>query len=93
MRATAEVLDHRALVEYLRTALHLLCFPNVVGRFHPLRRMTANLGADVLPFTLQIQNRNAESQKMHMIMDRLARNACWHLVACTMRQSRLGRSP
>ena len=30
---------------------------------------------------------------MHMIMDRLARNACWHLVACTMRQSRLGRSP
>ena len=31
--------------------------------------MTANLGTDVLPWTMQIQNRNAESQKMYMILD------------------------
>ena len=93
IKAKAEPLEHRVLVDHLRTALQLMCFSNFLGCFHPLRKITVNLGADILPWTMQIQNRNAESQKMHMILDRLARNACWHLIACTMLPASLGRSP
>ena len=54
IKAKAEPLEHRVLVDHLRTALQLMCFSNFLGCFHPLRKITANLGSDILPWTMQI---------------------------------------
>ena len=46
----------------------LLCsYPDTIGRYHALRPLTSNLTAEVLPFMLVLQNRNAgEPPALHL---------------------------
>ena len=71
----------------------LIIHPNVIGRFHPLRKLTADMQSDVIPWTLEIQNRTQESQTTYQPVGRLIRNASTHLAASSLRPSKLGRSP
>ncbi|OLP99483.1 hypothetical protein AK812_SmicGene17950 [Symbiodinium microadriaticum] len=93
IRAQVEPLTHREAVESVRMLLRLSTYPHVVGRFHALRKLTANMSGDVIPFTLMAQNRTAESHQLYNLMHRLARNSVWHLIGATMRPTKIGRSP
>ena len=42
---------------------------------------------------MTVQTRSQEANQMYHCMARLSRCSCWHLVGCTTRQSKLGRSP
>ncbi|CAE7515431.1 SMC1 [Symbiodinium necroappetens] len=88
-----EPLDHKTAVEMIKMALRLSAFPGVVGRFHALRNRNEKTPAEVIPFSLQVQNRTQESHQMWVCMNRLSRCSCWHLLAGTMRPGKLGRSP
>ena len=71
----------------------LIIHPNVSGRFHPLRKLTPNMSSEVIPWQLQIQNRTQEAQASYQLITRFVRSGVTHLVACTLRPSKLGRSP
>ncbi|CAE7293723.1 unnamed protein product, partial [Symbiodinium pilosum] len=71
----------------------IIIHPNVIGRFHPLRKLTEGMVSDVIPWTLEIQNRTQEAQAAYTLIGRLVRNGCTHLAASTLRPSKLGRSP
>ena len=91
-KATQEPLEHKTAIEIVRQLVLLTAYPNVVGRFHATRRLSDNMESEIIPFTLVLQNRSAESQRFHALFSRLARNSCWHLIGSTMRPSKLGRS-
>ncbi|CAE7284503.1 unnamed protein product [Symbiodinium sp. CCMP2456] len=85
--------EHTVAVQLVERMMGFTAFPDVVGRFHALRPLTENLSSDVIPFLLVLQNRSEASQEMYKMMRRLCRNAATHLVAMTIRPSKLGRSP
>ena len=89
----AEPLGHKEAVDLIKLALRLTAFSGVVGRFHAIRSRTEKGPSEVIPFSLQVQNRTQESHQMWACMNRLARCSCWHLIAGTMRPGKLGRSP
>ena len=80
---------HDSLVSLKMLVLH----PQVVSRFHALRKLTAEMTSEIVPFTLEIQNRSQESQQAFFLLGKLSRNSCTHLVSATMRPAKLGRSP
>ena len=90
--AQADLLEHTEAVSMIRTMLTYTAFPDVVGRFHPVRPLTENLSSEVIPFVLVLQNRSPESQEMYRMMRRFCRSAVTHLVAMTLRPTKLGRS-
>ena len=71
----------------------LIVHPQVVARFHALRKLTAEMTSEIVPFTLEIQNRSQESQQAFFLLGKLSRNSCTHLVSATLRPAKLGRSP
>ena len=85
-------MKHKEVVDVVQKLMQLTIYQNVIGRFHAIRKLTGSPDTEVIPFTLVLQNRSAESQRFHALFSRLVRNSCWHLVAGTMRQSKLGRS-
>ena len=91
--APQQPLEHQTLQQCIQLMLRLIVFPNTVGNFHPVRKMTAGLSSEVLPFALVIQNRNQEAQQLYQCCQRLSRNSSLHLVGATMRPAKLGRSP
>ena len=93
VKATAQPIEHEEAVQMVKHLRYLAMFPNVVGRFHALRRMEDNLNGDIIPFSLVAQNRTAESHQLFSLMGRLARNSIWHLIAATMRPAKPSRSP
>ncbi|CAE7800807.1 unnamed protein product [Symbiodinium necroappetens] len=93
LQAPQQPLEHQTLQQCIQLMLRLIVFPNTVGNFHPVRKMTAGLSSEVLPFVLVIQNRNQEAQQLYQCCQRLSRNSSLHLVGATMRPAKLGRSP
>ena len=93
VQAQQQPIEHAALKQCLQLMLQLLVFPNTVGNFHPLRKLTPTLRSEVIPFVLVVQNRSQEAQQLYQCCQRLSRNACMHLVGATMRPAKLGRSP
>ena len=91
-KAAQDPIEHQAAIAIVRQLVQLTAYPNVVGRFHATRRLSDNMESEIIPFTLVLQNRSAESQRFHALFSRLARNSCWHLIGSTMRPSKLGRS-
>ena len=91
--AQQEPLGHKEAVELIKMALRLTAFPGVIGRFHAIRSRVEKSPAEVIPFSLQVQNRSQESQQMWICMNRLSRCSCWHLVAGSLRPGKLGRGP
>ncbi|CAE7361097.1 unnamed protein product, partial [Symbiodinium sp. KB8] len=65
------LLDAKVVVKMLQ---NLTACPNVIGRFHTLHKLAPQHAAEVIPFSLQIQNRSAESQQMYMGFQRLSRS-------------------
>ena len=51
-------------LQILEQLQQLIIHPNVIGRFHPLRTLTEGMVSDVIPWTLEIQNR-AQEARMH----------------------------
>ncbi|CAE7556758.1 sec31 [Symbiodinium necroappetens] len=92
-RGTQEPLAHAKAVEIVDYLVQLTSFPDTVGKFHPLRKLTESMESEVIPFALQIQNRTQEAHQMYCLMRRLCRNGCLHLVGATARPTQLGRSP
>ena len=90
---TQEPLAHSKAMEIAEYLIQLTAFPDTVGKFHPLRKLTESMESEVIPFALQIQNRNQEAHQLYCLMRRLCRNGCLHLVGATARPTRLGRSP
>ena len=94
IKAQAQPVEHQDAVLMVKTLKYLATFPNVVGRFHALRKMTStSMGGDIIPFSLVAQNRTQESHQMFTIMGRLSRNSIWHLIGGTVRPAKPGRSP
>ncbi|OLQ02737.1 hypothetical protein AK812_SmicGene14373 [Symbiodinium microadriaticum] len=94
VKASVQPLEHQEAVLAVKTLRYLATFPNVVARFHALRRMSeVSMGGDIIPFSLVVQNRTQESHQMWTLMSRLARNSIWHLVGGTARPAKMGRSP
>ncbi|CAE7550556.1 unnamed protein product [Symbiodinium microadriaticum] len=93
IKSAQEPLPHQTAVQIVRQLQNLLICPDTVGRFHALRKLAPNMSSDVVPFSLAVQNRNQEAMQMYGLFRRLARNSCLHLIACTMRPSKLQRSP
>ncbi|OLP92697.1 hypothetical protein AK812_SmicGene25461 [Symbiodinium microadriaticum] len=92
-KAPQQPIDHQALKQCVELMLKLIVFPNTIGNFHPLRKHTANLSSEVLPFALVIQNRNQEAHQLCCCFQHLSRNSCMHLVGATLRPAKLGRTP
>ena len=93
IKDTQEPLSHEQAVQTVKSIQHLCMFPEVLGRFHALRPLSANHSSEVVPFLCVIQNRSAESQQMYAHLRRLCRCGCTHLIGMTIRPSKLGRSP
>ena len=91
--ATQEPLSYEEALRTVTTLSQLTAVPDVVGRFHAMRRYSSQHQAEIVPFTLQVQNRNAESQQFYQGMRRLCRCSVMHLVGATLRPTKLGRSP
>ena len=89
-QAPLSMTDALQVVDQLQS---LIIHPNTIGRFHPLRRLTPDMVSDVIPWTLEIQNRTQEAQVFYQLIGRLIRNGVTHLAASTLRPSKLGRSP
>ena len=66
---------------------------DTIGRFHPLRKLSPEMASDVIPWTLEIQNKSQEAQAVYQLISRLVRSGVTHLAASTLRPSKLGRSP
>ena len=81
------------ILQWLETIKKSLAFPKVIMRFHALRRMTPQMSAEVVPFTLEIHNRCQEAQVVYQLLERMCFSSLWHLVGGTMRPSKLGRGP
>ena len=80
--------------KYLAQIKQNLLFPQVILRFHALRRLTATMTADIVPFTLEIHKRCQEAHLTYIAMERLSFNAVWHLVGATVCPSnKLGIGP
>ena len=83
--------------EYLAQIKQNLLFPKVILRFHALRRLTATMTADIVPFAetfaLEIHKRCQEAHLTYIAMERLSFNAVWHLVGATVCPSKLGIGP
>ncbi|OLP96423.1 hypothetical protein AK812_SmicGene21348 [Symbiodinium microadriaticum] len=92
-RDAQEPLAHEKAVEIVDYLVQLTSFPDTIGKFHPLRKLTQTMESEVIPFSLHIQNRTQEAHQMYCLMRRLCRNGCLHLVGATARPTRLGRSP
>ena len=60
--------------EYLAQIKQNLLFPKVILRFHALRRLTATMTADIVPFTLEIHKRCQEAHLTYIAMERLSFN-------------------
>ncbi|CAE7734477.1 unnamed protein product [Symbiodinium pilosum] len=88
-----EPLSIEAALQILQQLQTLIVHPNVIGRFHPLRKLTENMVSDVIPWTIEIQNRTQEAQAAYSLIGRLIRSGCTHLAASTLRPCKLGRSP
>ncbi|CAE7405549.1 unnamed protein product [Symbiodinium necroappetens] len=73
IKATQEPLEHKEAIETVRQLVLLTAYPNVVGRFHATRRLTGSMESEIVPFTLVLQNRSAESHRFHALFSRLAR--------------------
>ena len=86
-------LAHAKAMEIVEYLIQLTAFPDTVGKFHPLRKLTQSMESEVIPFQLQVQNRTQEAHQMYCLMRRLCRNGCLHLVGATARPTKLGRSP
>ena len=93
VKAQQEPLSHVEALQTVTLLSQLNAMPDVVGRFHAMRRLSEQHQAEVIPFVLQVQNRNAESQQFYQGMRRLCRCSVMHLIGAAMRPSRLGRSP
>ena len=91
--AMQEHLSYKDVVETLTSLKLLSIHPHVVARFHAMRKLTAEMTSEVVPFTLEIQNRSQESQQCFHLLGKLSRNSCTHLIAATLRPAKLGRSP
>ena len=91
--STIEPMTHTAVLEHVHLMMKLVTFPSVIGRFHAWRQLSAHHASEVLPFIMTVQTRSQEANQMYHCMARLSRCSCWHLVGCTTRQSKLGRSP
>ena len=74
--AQQEPLGHKEAVELIKMALRLTAFPGVIGRFHAIRSRVERGPAEVIPFSLQVQNRSQESQQMWVCMNRLSLCSC-----------------
>ena len=88
-----EHLSYKDVVETLTSLKLLSVLPHVVARFHAIRKLTAEMTSEVMPFTLEIQNRSQESQQCFHLLGKLSRNSSTHLIAATLRPAKLGRSP
>ena len=86
-------LSIKEALQVLAQLQQLIIHPNTVGRFHPSRKLTSEMASDVIPWTLEIQNRTQEAQAVHQLIGRLVRSGVTHLVSSTLRPSKLGRSP
>ena len=94
IKAAAQPLEHQEAVLSVKMLKYLSMYPNVVGRFHALRKMTSeSMGSDIIPFSLVAQNRTQEAHQMFTLMGRLSRNSIWHLIGGTARPAKPGRSP
>jgi len=86
-------LSHEDAKVTVKMLQNLTACPNVIGRFHALHKLAPQYASEVIPFSLQIQNRNAESQQMYLGFLRLSRNGVMQLCNTTLRPTRMGRSP
>ena len=93
VRDTLQPLLHTEVVQAVLNIQQLCTYPDVIGRFHAMRPLTAKHTSEVVPFLLSIQNRSQASQQMYGLLHRLCRNGSTHLIGMTMRPSKLGRSP
>ncbi|CAE7613619.1 unnamed protein product [Symbiodinium microadriaticum] len=93
IKAQQEPLAHTEAVQTVTLLSQLTAMPDIIGRFHAMRPLSQQHQSEVIPFLLQVQNRNAESQQFYLGMRRLCRCSVMHLIGATMRPSRLGRSP
>ena len=91
--ASQPPLSFKEVQESLVSLKMLVVHPHVVSRFHALRKLTAEMASEIVPFTLEIQNRSQESQQAFFLLGKLSRNSCTHLVSATLRPAKLGRSP
>ncbi|CAE7717567.1 unnamed protein product [Symbiodinium sp. CCMP2592] len=93
VRATQDPLSYEEALRTVTALSQLTAMPDVIGRFHALRRLSEQHQSEVVPFILQVQNRNAEAQQFYQGMRRLCRCSVMHLVGATLRPTKLGRSP
>ncbi|CAE7246063.1 unnamed protein product [Symbiodinium sp. CCMP2592] len=93
VKATQEAMSYDEVLRTVTALGQLTAVPDVVGRFHALRRLSDQHQSEVVPFVLQVQNRNAEAQQFYQGMRRLCRCSVMHLVGATLRPTKLGRSP
>ncbi|CAE7339241.1 unnamed protein product, partial [Symbiodinium pilosum] len=83
----------KEVTESLATLKMLTVHPRVISRFHAMRKLTAEMTSEIVPFTLEIQNRSQESQQAFYLLGKISRNSCTHLILATLRPAKLGRSP
>ncbi|CAE7287959.1 unnamed protein product [Symbiodinium sp. KB8] len=93
VKDTQEPVPHEQVYQAVKTIQNLCMFPDILGRFHALRPLSANHTGEVVPFLCVIQNRTTESQQMYSLLRRLCRCGCTHLIGMTIRPSKIGRSP
>ena len=74
VQETMAPLSHQDAKVVVKMLQNLTACPNVIGRFHTLHKLAPQHAAEVIPFSLQIQNRSAESQQMYMGFQRLSRS-------------------
>ena len=90
---TSSPLSHQDAKVTIKMLQNLLACPNVIGRFHALHKLAPQHAAEVIPFSLQVQNRNGESQQFYLGCQRLSRSAVMQLCGTSLRPARIGRSP
>ena len=92
-RSPQDPIEIATALECLKTVLRHLIFPRVLMRFHALRKLAQDMNAEVVPFTLEIHNRNQEAQLTYQAFERLCHCSLWHLIGGTLRMAKLGRGP
>ena len=74
LKAAQDPLSITDAMQVLDQLQQLIIHPNVIEHFHPLKKLIPDMASDVIPWTLEIQNRTQEAQATYQLVRRFVRN-------------------
>ena len=81
------------VAQMLQELMVLSAAPGVITRFHSTRKLSEELAGPTITFKLDVGLRETKTFRFWQILESLSGNSALRLVAASMRQEKMARSP